>query len=156
MHTDSWIERVIIQDLSVHDRRYKHNYRSRQESTPGFVVGCGYIETMDRGADIRPSFGQSFDVEQQLEPDVKDALRTLHRQDLITKVRELPGGGLFTEDDLGATEQWELTEKGLEGSPGIECGICDGTGCVRGAVRRTGYDSCKRVNQFLETIRSDS
>lgn len=114
MHTELWIERVIIQQLSHHDRQYKHDYRSGKDSTAGFVVDCGYLETMMIGDDIHPSFEQSFDVEETLEPDVRDALKTLHQQELILNVGELPRSGPFSDEDLGSTELWELTDDGLK------------------------------------------
>lgn len=114
MKTESWIERLIIQQLSHHDRRYKHDYRSKEEPTSEFVVGCGYLETMVSGKDIQPSFGESMKVEKQLEPEVENALRTLQQQDLITKTREQTLGGLFGQEDVDPTEFWKLTEAGLK------------------------------------------
>jgi hypothetical protein len=114
MKTESWIERAIIQQLTHHDRRYKYDYESRKESTIGFVVGCGYLETMVRGEDIQASFGEATEVEEELEPEVMEALRMLQQQDMITKTGERPRSGLFMQEDLGSTDVWELTDEGLK------------------------------------------
>lgn len=114
MKTESWIERVIIQQIASRDRRFKHNYRSRKESTVGFVVDCGYLENMATGEDNTAPLEESDEIEERLEPEVKDALRTLQQQNLITKVGEQPRGGLFSEEDLGSTDLWGLTEQGLK------------------------------------------
>jgi hypothetical protein len=114
MKTESWIERVIIQQIAYRDRRYKHNYQSRTESTAGFVVDCAYLENMSIGEDNTAPLGEAAEIEERLEPEVKDALRTLREQNLITKVGEQPRGGLFSEEDLGSTNLWELTEQGLK------------------------------------------
>lgn len=114
MITEFWIERVIIQQLAYRDRRYKHNYRSLQESTAGLVIDCGYLENMASGEDITVSVGESAGIEERLEPDVRDALGTLREQNLITKVGEQPKGGPFSEEDLGSTALWELTDESLK------------------------------------------
>jgi hypothetical protein len=114
MKTKFWIERVIIQQIAYHDRRYKHNYQSRKESTAGFVVDCGYLENMSTGEDNTASLGEAAEIEKKLESEVEDALRTLRERNLITKAGEQPRGGLFSEEDLGSTDLWELTEKGLK------------------------------------------
>lgn len=114
MKTESWIERAIIQQIAYRDRRHKHNYRSRKESTIGFVVGCGYLENMAVGEDITASFGESARIEERLEPEVRNTLETLQDQNMITKTGEQPKGGLFSEEDLGSTNLWELTEEGLK------------------------------------------
>ena len=44
METETWIERVIVQELSYPDKRYKHDYKSKEASTVELVVDCAYLK----------------------------------------------------------------------------------------------------------------
>jgi hypothetical protein len=113
MHTETWIERVIIQQLASEDGRYKHGYRSNQQTTGQFVVDCAYLADMTETTG-RPTFHQTMELEAAVEPDVEEALQSLQEHNLITKVGDRPTGILFAETDPGSTAVWEPTETGLQ------------------------------------------
>lgn len=113
MQTETWIERVIIHQLASEDGRYKHGYRSRQQTTDEFVVDCAYLADMTETEGL-PTFQSTMELEAAVEPDVEEALQSLQEQNLIRKAGDRATGILFMEDDHGSTAVWELTDAGLQ------------------------------------------
>lgn len=113
MQTEMWIERVIIHQLASEDGRYKHGYRSRQQTTDEFVVDCAYLADMTETEGL-PTFQRTMELEAAVEPDVEEALQSLQEQNLITKIGNQFTGPLFTEGDHGSTTVRELTDAGLQ------------------------------------------
>lgn len=122
MKTDTWIERVIIQQLSYPDERYKHDYRGKGASTVELVVDCAYLKNATD--DTSRTWEDINQLEEQIEGDVEQAVARLQDQGLLTKVGEQPlhqeslltklmeGPGPETEP--GDTSPiWTLTDDGL-------------------------------------------
>ncbi len=61
-----------------------------------------------------PTFQRTMELEDAVEPDVQEALQSLHERDLITKAGERQTSMLFSEEDSGSTTVWELTDTGLQ------------------------------------------
>ena len=66
METDTWIERTIIQRLSTHDRRYKHDYGGLEADTDELVMACGYLKSLDED-DARPGMMETLQHEREIE-----------------------------------------------------------------------------------------
>jgi hypothetical protein len=113
MQTETWIERVIIYQLASEDSRYKHGYRSKQQTTDEFVVDCAYLADMTETEGL-PTFQSTMELEAAVEPDVEQALQSLQEQSLIRKVGDRTTGMLFMEDAHGSTAVWVLTDAGLQ------------------------------------------
>lgn len=41
METETWIERLLIDQLTRHDRRYKHDYAGVEQTTDDLATACG-------------------------------------------------------------------------------------------------------------------
>jgi hypothetical protein len=89
METDTWIERTIIQRLSTHDRRYKHDYGGLEADTDELVMACGYLKSLDED-DARPGMMETLQHEEEIEEDVEDAIETLRDMGLLTKAGKNP------------------------------------------------------------------
>lgn len=113
MQTETWIERVIIHQLASEDGRYKHGYRSRQQTTDEFVVDCAYLADITETEGL-PTFQSTMELEAAVEPDVEEALQSLQEQNRIRKAGDRATGLLFMEGDHGSTAVWELTDAGLQ------------------------------------------
>lgn len=122
MKADTWIERVIIQQLSYPDKRYKYDYKGKEASTVELVVDCAYLK--DATDDTTRTWEGINELEEQIEGDVEQAIETLREQRLLTKVGEQPlrkeslltklieGPGPETEP-TETSPIWTLTEAGL-------------------------------------------
>jgi len=89
METDTWIERAIIQRLSTHDRRYKHDYGGLEADTEELVMECSYLKALD-GDGTRPGMMQNIQHENEIRGDVEDVIETLQDRSLLTKAGENP------------------------------------------------------------------
>jgi hypothetical protein len=124
MKTDTWIERVIIQQLSYPDKRYKHDYKGKEASTVELVVQCAHLKDVTEGESTAQTWKEINELEEQIEGDVEQAVERLQDQGLLTKVGEQPlrekslltklmeGVGPETEP-ADTSPIWTLTDEGL-------------------------------------------
>jgi hypothetical protein len=114
MHTETWIERTVIDQLTTHDRRYKHDYGGVEKTTDQIVAACTKLDliTQDENTDL-PSVEQLLAADADLESDVEATLQTLQDQGLIERVGERERRGPPLErGDYGTTAVWEPTVEG--------------------------------------------
>jgi len=114
MQTETWIERTIIDQLTTHDRRYKHDYGGVEQTTDDLVAACAKLDLITSGDELElPSLDQLFATDANLEPEVEATLQTLEERGLIERVgeRERPGPPL-EPGDYGTTALWEPTVEG--------------------------------------------
>lgn len=112
METDSWIERTIIQELSFHDERYKHDYGGREGSTETLIADCAHLKDLTSDGPML-MFENLAQQHAEIEDDVEEAAQRLHRKGLLSKVREEPVQDQLSGDVIGQTTVWEPTEEGL-------------------------------------------
>jgi len=124
MKTDTWIERVIIQQLSYPDERYKHDYRGKEASTVELVVECAHLKDVTESEGTAQTWEEINELEEQIEGDVEQAVEGLHDHGLLKKVGEQPirekslltklmeGVGPETEP-ADTSPIWTLTDEGL-------------------------------------------
>ncbi|AUX07815.1 hypothetical protein AArcSl_0160 [Halalkaliarchaeum desulfuricum] len=114
METETWIERLLIVQLTTHDRRYKHDYGGIEKTTDDLVAACTQLDAiMTEGGSEWPSLEQLLSMDAELEPEVEAALQTLQDRGLIERVgeRERPGPP-FEPGDYGTTAVWKPTVEG--------------------------------------------
>ena len=117
METKTWIERVIINQLTTHDRRYKHDYGGVEETTDELLADCTELdaitaESEENGPEL-PSIEQMLTAEADLVPEVENTLKTLQERGLIERVRERKRLGPPLEmGDYGTTTVWKPTVEG--------------------------------------------
>ena len=112
MHTETWIERTIIDQLTTHDRRYKHDYGGVEQTTDDLVAACTELDLITSGDEL-PSIEQFVAADADLEPEVETALESLEERDLIERVGERKRLGPPLEPgDYGTTVIWEPTVEG--------------------------------------------
>lgn len=90
METDTWRERFIIQHLSHPDERYKHDYKGTEASTVELVADCAHLKKVTEGDGPGQMWEELFDLQDQIEPTVEQAVSTLRDQGLRKKVGEQP------------------------------------------------------------------
>ncbi len=114
MHTETWIERTIIDQLTTHDRRYKHDYGGVEKTTDDLVAACTELDLITSGDEPElPSIEQLFAADADLEPEVETTLESLEEQGLIERVGEREQLGPPLEPgDYGTTALWEPTVEG--------------------------------------------
>jgi len=114
METETWIERAIIDQLTTHDRRYKHDYGGVERTTDDLVAACAKLDliTSGDGSEL-PSIEQLFTAEAEREPEVETALESLEERGLIERVGERERlGPPLQPGDYGTTALWEPTVEG--------------------------------------------
>jgi len=114
MQTETWIERTIIDQLTTHDRRYKHDYGGVEKTTDDLVAACTELDLITSGDEPGlPSIEQFFAADADLEPGVEKTLESLEERGLIERVgeRERPGPP-FEPGNYGATAVWKPTVEG--------------------------------------------
>ena len=117
METETWIERAIINQLTSHDRRYKHDYGGVEKTTDELVADCTELdiitaESAESGPKL-PSIEQLLTAEVDLEPEVETTLQTLQERGLIECVGERDRLGPPLEmGDYGTTTVWKPTVEG--------------------------------------------
>ena len=114
METETWIERTIIDQLTVHDRRYKHDYGGIEKTTDELVADCTKLDaiTAESGPKL-PSIEQLLTAEADLESEVETTLQTLQEHGLIEHVGERDRLGPPLEmGDYGTTTIWKPTVEG--------------------------------------------
>lgn len=112
--TESWIERAILDQLTTHDRRYKHDYGGVERTTDDLVAACARLDAIAAGdGSDPPSIEQLLTEEAIFEPEVETALQTLQERGLIEREgeRERPGPPL-ERGDFGTTTVWTPTVEG--------------------------------------------
>jgi hypothetical protein len=114
MDTETWIERTIIDQLTTHDRRYKHDYGGVEQTTDDLVAACAKLDLIMSGdGSERPSIEQVFTAEAEREPEVEATLESLEEQGLIERAGERERLGPPLEPgDYGTTALWEPTVEG--------------------------------------------
>jgi hypothetical protein len=112
METDTWIDRTIIQVLSHHDKRYKHNYGGKKASTEELIADCAHQADVTSEGPLL-MFDNLPEQHAAVEEDVKEAAERLHEQGLLTKVGERPIRNESGGEEIGTTSVWEPTEEGL-------------------------------------------
>jgi len=140
METETWIERLIIDQLTTHDRRYKHDYGGVEKTTDDLVAACSQLDAITtEGGSEWPSIEQllSMDAELEpaveaalqtleLEPEVEAALQTLQDRGLIECVGERDRlGPPFEPGDYGTTVIWEPTVEGRAEARAIRVAYSD-------------------------------
>lgn len=114
MHTETWIERTIIDQLTTHDRRYKHDYGGVEKTTDDLVAACTELDLITSEDEPElPSIEQLFAADADLEPEVETTLESLEERGLIERVGERERLGPPPEPgDYGTTALWEPTVEG--------------------------------------------
>ncbi|MFC4247655.1 hypothetical protein ACFOZ7_11845 [Natribaculum luteum] len=114
MQTETWIERTIIDQLTTHDRRYKHDYGGVEKTTDDLVAACVKHDLITSEDEPElPSLDQFFAADVDLEPAVESALQTLVERGLIERVGERERLGPPLEPgDYGTTDLWKPTVEG--------------------------------------------
>jgi hypothetical protein len=114
MQTETWIERVIIDQLTTHDRRYKHDYCDVERTTDDLVAACTQLDAlMAEGGSEWPSLEELLSRDADFESEVEATLQTLQEQGMVEHVgeRDRPGPP-FEPGDYGTTDVWKPTVKG--------------------------------------------
>lgn len=114
METETWIERLLIDQLTRHDRRYKHDYAGVEQTTDDLATACMILDLVTTGDELEwPSFEQVLMGDAELESEVEDTLETLRERGLIERVGEQERlGPPFELGDYGTTTLWEPTVEG--------------------------------------------
>lgn len=112
METDTWIERLIIQQLSFRDERYRYNYGETEASTESLIADCAHLNDVGSEGPLKmfESLPQQY---AEVEDDVIAAIDRLHDQGLIKNVGERPTQDAMTGEQFGTTTVWEPTTEGL-------------------------------------------
>ena len=127
METETWIERLIIDQLTTHDRRYKHDYGGVEKTTDDLVAACSQLDAITtEGGSEWPSLEQLLSMDAELEPEVEAALQTLQDRGLIECVGERDRlGPPFEPGDYGTTVIWEPTVEGRAEARAIRVAYSD-------------------------------
>lgn len=114
MQTETWIERTIIDQLTTHDRRYKHDYGGVEKTTDDLIAACTELDLIMSGDEPGlPSIEQFFAAEAEREPEVETTLESLEERGLIERVGERERlGPPLEQGDYGTTALWEPTVEG--------------------------------------------
>lgn len=114
MQTETWIERTIIDQLTTHDKRYKHDYGGVEKTTDDLVTACTELDLITAEDEPGlPSIEQFFAADADLEPKVETTLESLEERGLIERVGERERLGPPLEPgDYGMTVIWEPTVEG--------------------------------------------
>ena len=105
---------VLIDQLTRHDRRYKHDYAGVEQTTDDLTTACMTLDLVTTGDELEwPSFEQVLVGDAELESEVEDTLQTLRERGLIERVGEQERlGPPFEPGDYGTTTLWEPTVEG--------------------------------------------
>src|SRR6056297_848956 len=81
MQTETWIGRTIIDQLTTHDRRYKHDSGGVENTTDDLVSACVKLDLITSGDEpgLRAR-GQFFTADADLEPEVETTLESLEER----------------------------------------------------------------------------
>ena len=114
MQTETWIERTIIDQLTTHDRRYKHEYGGVEKTTDDLVAACTELDLItSRDGPGLPSIEQFDAADADLEPEVETTLESLEERGLIERVGERERLSPPLEPgDYGTTALWEPKVEG--------------------------------------------
>jgi len=122
METETWIERVIVQELSHPDKRYKHDYKGKEASTVELVVICAHMKQITENRDVQ-TWEDINELEEQIEGRVEETVERLREQEFLTKVGEQPlhqksvftrlAEGKLEEEPPDTSPIWTLTDEGL-------------------------------------------
>jgi hypothetical protein len=123
METETWIERMIVQELSHPDKRYKHDYKGKEASTVELVVDCAYLKQITEDRDVQ-TWEDINELEEQIEGRVEETVERLREKGFLTKAGEQPlhEKSLLTRLAEGAKPEgeppdtspiWTVTDEGL-------------------------------------------
>lgn len=114
METETWIERLLIDQLTTHDERYKHDYGDVERTTDELVGACMRLDSVLTTAESEPSSIEEFlSAEEKYDSWVNDALQSLQNRELVERVGERERLGIpFEPGDYGTTAVWEPTVEG--------------------------------------------
>lgn len=77
---------VLIDQLTRHDRRYKHDYAGVEQTTDDLTTACMTLDLVTTGDELEwPSFEQVLVGDAELESEVEDTLQTLRERGLIER-----------------------------------------------------------------------
>jgi len=109
MQTETWIERLLIDQLTTHDRRYKHDYAGVEKTTDDFVVACTQLDAITtEGGSEEPPLEELLSMDSEFGPEVETALQTLQERGLVECVGERERSGpSFESGDYGTTTLWK-------------------------------------------------
>lgn len=114
METETWIERVLIDQLTTHDKRYKHDYAGVKQTTDELVAACTQLDALTAAGGFEDlPLEQLLSQDTAFEAEVETALQALDDQDLVECVGEQQRRGPPLESgEYGTTAVWEPTESG--------------------------------------------
>jgi hypothetical protein len=153
METETWIERTIIDQLTIHDRRYKHDYGGVEKTTDELVADCTELDaiTAESGPKL-PSIEQLLTAEADLEPEVEAALHTLQERGLIKRIGERDRLGPPLEmGDYGTTAIWKPTIEGRAEAKAIREAY---SGEVEALVESHGEESDEFREEIISVART--
>lgn len=77
MQTENWIERLLIDQLTTHDRQYKHDYAGVEQTSDDLVAACTELDVITtEGGSGWPSFEQLLSTDVDFEPEVEALVET--------------------------------------------------------------------------------
>ena len=114
METETWIERLVIDQLTTHDRRYKHDYAGVEKTTDDLVAAYTQFDIITtEGGSEWPPFEQFLSMDLESETEVEATLQTLTERGLIERVGEHDRlGPPFEPGGYGTTAIWKPTVEG--------------------------------------------
>ena len=123
METETWIERMIVQELSHPDKRYKHDYKCKEASTVELVVICAHMKQITEDRDVQ-TWEDINELEKEIEGRVEETVERLREKGFLTKAGEQPlhEKSLLTRLAEGAKPEgeppdtspiWTVTDEGL-------------------------------------------
>lgn len=114
MQTETWIERLLIDQLTTHDRRYKHDYAGVEKTTDDLVAAGTQLDAITtEGGSEEPSLEELLSMDAEFGPEVETALQTLQERGLVECVGERERSGpSFESGDYGTTTIWKPTVEG--------------------------------------------
>lgn len=114
METETWVERLLIDQLTTHDERYTHDYGEVDRPTDELVGACMRLDSVQITAESESSSIEEFhSVEEKYDSWVNDALQSLQNRGSVERVGERERLGIpFEPGDYGTTAVWEPTVEG--------------------------------------------
>jgi len=104
MNTKGWIERVILQRLTIKDGRQKHGYKSKNLYTSSLFGAYHILKYNEPYKDGPPNSTKT---------NVRRALSSLKRKGLIEKYTN-PSKDKYSDRSYWQSATWDITPKGFE------------------------------------------
>lgn len=127
METDSWIERLLVNQLTTYDRRYKHDFAGVEKTSDDLIVASTQLDaiTTEDGA-AWPPLEDLLTLDSDLECEVEASLQTLEDRGLLERVGERERKGPPLEPgDYGTTTVWTPTLDGRAEASAIHVAYSD-------------------------------